>query len=57
MKLALLFFVMDVFILLSYPPVFIQSKLRHFMKSREAAGPASDRLMVHSNRVLESEFS
>lgn len=41
MKLALLFVVMDLLILLSYPPVVLHGRWRKFMKSREAVGPTN----------------
>ena len=36
MKLKMLFVVMDLFILLAYPFVFMHRKLRQFSKSRES---------------------
>jgi hypothetical protein len=40
MKLNLLFMVMDLFILLAYPFVFMHGKLRQFLKSKESIPPA-----------------
>ena len=41
MKLNLLFIVMDLFIILAYPFVFLHGKLRHFSKARNVfvSGP------------------
>jgi len=36
MKLNLLFFVMDLLILLAYPIIFVHGKLRSFTESRES---------------------
>jgi len=41
MKLKLLFIVMDLFALLAYPIVFMDGKLRRFIRSKEFILPAN----------------
>ena len=47
MKLTLFFIVMDLFIMLAYPFIFLHGKLRQFSKSNESI-PAANLLVIGS---------